>query len=1490
MKRTKRTLSLVLALVMVLSMVPFYVFAANLRKTLTPLEYVTVEVYDGTSTLQSTGTMDSNGTITVTDNSHTLAATGGTTVHVINSSNTDTAEIKFNYSASGYNTFSETVASDLKTVKLGPGEKYTFEINAPTSFLGAQATLTLSNFSYQVIIEQANVNFTYDSTYGSVTAAGNAVNSGASTTIDGEGAALVATAASGGTFLGWVDADTREIYSTSTSYTLVPTKTTMNVEAVFVGSGSAPYFMVGSYLFDDLNAANTQANGSGTIISVNDGTIPAGNYTISSGVTLLVPFDANNTLYTTVPGIVDNSYSKPTTYRTLTLESGANITVNGAISLSSKINSANGGTRASGAPTGSTSMVKMESGSNITVNSGGKLYAWGFITGSGTVTAKSGATVYEALQIEDFRGGSVTSEMNSSGNRVFPFTQYYFQNVEVPITLEAGAAEIGYTAVFFGTMNYSIGTTIDFIGDSDSLFTLKSGTVVKQYDGATDRLIMDVNGTMELNRVSMRIATTTVDSADFFMPINSNITVRINSGEFTVNQDMALLPSAEIIVAEGAALTISEGYSVHVYDVSEWGNYACLNGSSGTTYVAVQYAPGRTKTRAALGDATVQIDGTLNATAGEIYTTTSGANIYSTGTGVANITTGTQTETYQYVMGTGYDTVSITSAQLKNGNGDYVTTADTAGTYTYTENAWKYTCATHTGGTATCKVQAVCEVCGTSYGELADHTWNGGVETTAPGCESEGVITYTCTVDGCGETKTETIAATGHSYSTPTFNWADDNTCTASYSCAKGDDTKNVDCKVTSETTEPTCTEAGKTVYTATVTVGETEYTDTKTVTSNALDHDWNPTVNYEWNDDYTVCTATRTCNTDAEHKEVAYATITSETRAATCVKSGIIQYTATFTESWAGGFTMKAVELAIDETKHTGKTTVKNAEDATCGATGYTGDTYCADCGALLSFGTAIEATGNHSYTEEVEGSRFAATCVETGTVTMKCANCEATQVQTLEIDPGNHVNTTIVNAKEETCGEYGYTGDTVCNDCEATIATGEAIPATSEHSYGEGVVTAPTCTADGYTTYTCSVCGHSYKGDTVATTGHNWGTGVYTDPTFEADGYTTYTCTVCNEPKVEAHEGTKLTAVAQIGDTKYETLAEAVAIGDEITLLANVTDEVTVSKVVTIVKNGFTANIVAGEGYELAETDNTYVVTEKAEEVVYDLSIAGANMSLGNELAINFFVKKADIQADKQYYIIVTKTYADGRDDVVVEYQQADWMDYNTTYWGVKFNNIAAKEMADTIYVQAFYADGTAASDVWVDSIRSYAMRMYAKSNDEKKTMYVDMLNYGAAAQTEFDYGLDDLANSLLTEEHQAYATQEVEYTDIRERGTNYYGTNLNLGSSITLNMFFNNVSTDMYAIAIFTDHYGNAKEVRIEGSEFQSHSSGAYRIAIEEMAVADVRQPITCTVYNTDGAVVAYAVDSVESYIARKASSDNELYTMIMRFATSAYNYFH
>ncbi len=99
-----------------------------------------------------------------------------------------------------------------------------------------------------------------------------------------------------------------------------------------------------------------------------------------------------------------------------------------------------------------------------------------------------------------------------------------------------------------------------------------------------------------------------------------------------------------------------------------------------------------------------------------------------------------------------------------------------------------------------------------------------------------------------------------------------------------------------------------------------------------------------------------------------------------------------------------------------------------------------------------------------------------------------------------------------------------------------------------------------------------------------------------------------------------------------------------------------------------------------------------------------------------------------------------------------------------------------------------------------------------------------------------------------------------------------------------------TGMYAIAAYTDHYGNAKEVRLD--EFKLYASGLHYVSVSGMAVADCSSVVSCTIYNSNGQQIASASDSVEGYIARQLASGrtDDIYTAILKFAASAYNYFH
>ena len=638
-----------------------------------------------------------------------------------------------------------------------------------------------------------------------------------------------ATPAEGYRFKGWYDVASGKCISTDAK-TALNFDSDRTITARFVSKELA-LFEAGGQIFDDLNDAIAEAQKKlpATITLAESGKI-TGNYTIPSKVTLLIPFDEAKTCYTSTPtAITSTPAAKP--FRTLTMAAGSSLTLaNGAaISIGGQYYAASGGQQ--GRIVGPYGYIKMESDSAITVQSGASLYAWGFISGSGSVTVESGGSVYEWYQVLDFRGGSASSAM---GNEVFPFNQYAVQNVEVPLTLHAGASETVYTAVY--AVRKINPTSIPFIGDK-GMFNIVSGSLTKAYDGATDRIIYTINGEAELNSLNLKLAGMSVSSSSYVLPLTNNMTINLNTGsKLTINQTAALLPGVETTIAKDAELVVSSGKNIYIYDVDEWGGYC---GTYSNQYIQVVHAPGRTGSRAPLADVKVDVNGKLTATGG-IYTTAGGADICSSaGTGVYNQqgAPGRETMTYQYDGGPTKHDIPITPAKLHNADGTYFETAkaQTGNTIDYVRGTWGGKPCAHESKELRGAKDATCTTtgytgdtyCKDCNEKIADgkvipalgHAWDNGVITTAPTCENAGVKTFTCT--RCKETKTEAISATGH---TPVQIPEKPATCTepghkAGTKCsvcgAVLSGLEEIPAKghavVVDPAVEPTCTEPGKT-------------------------------------------------------------------------------------------------------------------------------------------------------------------------------------------------------------------------------------------------------------------------------------------------------------------------------------------------------------------------------------------------------------------------------------------------------------------------------------------------------------------------------------------------------------------------------------------------------------------------------------------------------------------------------------------------------
>jgi len=1143
MKSTlKRFLSLVLCMCMVMALLPnvtMTAFAAT-SGTVTGLA-------DENIGLSFTGDADDAWSANGTSIIGAATSTGGTcgntsyksTLTITNKKST-TATLSFDYSIEQNSGKIQVDGTEVSsgasfTKELATNESVKVYIQSGST--SAATKITLTNV---VLVSDVNATATFvPAENGTYTVDGKLITEEYSNTQSSMTAyQVVATPADGYQFMGWYDVSNGKYISTSA-------KAALNIEndctiTARFASKTAALFETGGQRFDDLGDAVSyaQANSQSKITLAADGSI-SGTYTIPAGITLLIPFDAAGTLYTDAPAAIRTApASKP--FRTLTMSDGASITVNGAISLGGRYYAAGGSEQ--GRPVGDYGYIKMADNSSITVKNGGKLYAWGFISGSGSVLAESGATVYEFYQIADFRGGSASSSM---GHGVFPFSQYFVQNIEVPLTLNAGANEIVYSGVY--AMNTTYTTSINFIGDT-GMFKVESGSFTKDYDEKTDRLVFTVNGKAALNTLSLTLAGMDVDSASYVLPITNNITINIQSGNVTINQDAALLAGVQVNIAEGAGLTVANGKNIYFYDSDEWNSDNFVWGPC--KFKSVAYAPGKAYNRSNndLVDAKMDVNGSVTAI-GAIYTTKGGADICSSnGTGkyIQQGTPGTATETYQYNANKKAVTIPITPAKLHNADGSYTETATASAgdIINYVNSVW--------GGEEPKELTVTFEANGsTEYpveGTMAPQSVTAKKDTalnantfTREGYNFTG---WNTAADGTGDSYADGAAVNLTENTTLYAQWEDNHSLTKvinkkDATCTEDGYTGDTVCAICGKeitkgeaieakghieaidaAVEPTCTEPGKTegkhcsvcneILVAQTEIPATGHTE-KTVTGKPA-------------------TCTETGLTDGISCSVCGTVIKAQeeipakghswnegeiTTSPTCENAGVKTYTCTVCNA--------TKSEAIDATGHT---PVEVAEQpATCTEAGHKAGTKCSVCGATISGMEEIPATG---HTEVIDAAK-APTCTETGLTEGKhCSVCNTVLVAQ-EVIPAKGHTEVIDPAVEATCTTPGKTEGKHCSVCNEVLVAQTEIPAKG-HTEVIDAAKAPTCTEPGLTEGKhCSVCNEiTVKQEVIPATGHKLEVRNAVEATLTTPGYTgdTY-CSVCDEllkkgeetPKTGAH-----------------------------------------------------------------------------------------------------------------------------------------------------------------------------------------------------------------------------------------------------------------------------------------------------------------------------------------------------------------------------------
>lgn len=355
--------------------------------------------------------------------------------------------------------------------------------------------------------------------------------------------------------------------------------------------------------------------------------------TVKTGVTLLLPFNENDTVGHIGAGKEGSDNYKATAaltgiaklYRTLVIPEGIEVIVNGKLIVGAQT----GTTTSGGVQNGVRgNYCEISLGGTITLNNA-TLEVYGYIKGNGEITANN-TTVIENLCITGWLGGSesagryigdgesLITSTNVKNPMQFPFSHYELRSVQLSITLHKGSKHQGYAKIATSAISVLPAQIneawLTFVSsdskESSGLVRIKSSDakVVKTFKGG--RVGIETYGSVEdgYTSITLKVATKTISmtSEKVFFPICGKTDIVIKSGTFTQKYKYKLMPGSTLTIENGA--TLNQNGSIVVYT----GDFKDVTDT--------HYPSG-------LGDARFTVDGTLNingAFGGKVLSTTAG--------------------------------------------------------------------------------------------------------------------------------------------------------------------------------------------------------------------------------------------------------------------------------------------------------------------------------------------------------------------------------------------------------------------------------------------------------------------------------------------------------------------------------------------------------------------------------------------------------------------------------------------------------------------------------------------------------------------------------------------------------------------------------------------------------------------------------------------------------------------------------------------------
>lgn len=439
--------------------------------------------------------------------------------------------------------------------------------------------------------------------------------------------------------------------------------------------------------------------------------------TVKTGVTLLLPFNENDTVGHIGAGEDGSDNYNATAaltgtaklYKTLVIPEGIEVIVNGKLVVGAQTGKIDAGQRQNAV---SGNYCEISLGGTITLNNA-TLEVYGYIKGNGEIIAND-STVIENLYLSGWMGGTQSAvryigndkidgaSLAISGNlkidnpTQFPFSQYELRSIQSRITINKGSKLQGYAKIATGKLEqlgglvkvpaqineaYLTFISSDASNASSGLFRLvgNNSKIIKSMSG--DRVRFDLFDEINDGYTSLSVKvikkTVNMTSEKVFFPIDGRTDITLKKGAtFTQSYMFKALPGATITVESGGIYNLNG--TLVMYDKS-------------FTDISTYPYPGASR-----GDAKLIVNGTMNvngALGGNVTSDNAGVVAVGVNATISGVHSaegeGTMVRSGIYIVFTFNDICGVTKSPVFVNADNSTVAAATNKTYNYNNGTWQ---------------------------------------------------------------------------------------------------------------------------------------------------------------------------------------------------------------------------------------------------------------------------------------------------------------------------------------------------------------------------------------------------------------------------------------------------------------------------------------------------------------------------------------------------------------------------------------------------------------------------------------------------------------------------------------------------------------------------------------------------------------------------------------------------------------------------------